>query len=476
MNRSNELQSHLAAALAPFIRNDNIAGFCEYLADRTGSKVVIIEDLSAAACCSEDPAGSIVLIPDGVRALRDIPYLSQTLQTLAEAAHKVVLVDDIDAFQDASEYKDILSASSLPLEITGYNKDFYGESIYLSILSHALPWQSQPTPDDFRVVALISTFNELDVIEPVIHRLSQNGIDLYILDNWSTDGTFEALQQMQDRRIIGIERWPSSGPVDTYDWTGILKRKAAMAHEIDASWFIHHDADEIRESPWENLNLRDAIYFVDQMGYSAIDFTVLDFQPVDNGYPAGSSLEEYFKYFKFGVQSADFLQVKSWKNTRETVDLISTAGHTVEFASRKVFPYKFLLKHFPIRSQDHGMKKILNERISRWSTHERNLGWHTHYEAYHAESRFLKNPKGLLSFNADFYNDFVLERISGIGIHTAAMKIELLQSRVQSVEADNAALKNELAGLEDEVLSHVLSTSWKITRPFRRLRKLLSKK
>ena len=131
----------------------------------------------------------------------------------------------------------------------GYNKDKNGKIKYVTILSRSYPGKFEPVPDDFRVIALIATYNEIDVIEPVIKNLSQNAIGVYVIDNWSTDGTFEKTQRMINQGVIGIERWPPSGPSDTYNLMGILKRKEELCNELDADWFIHSDADEIQNHP-----------------------------------------------------------------------------------------------------------------------------------------------------------------------------------------------------------------------------------
>ena len=80
------------------------------------------------------------------------------------------------------------------------------------------------SPSNFRVIAIISTFNEEDVIVPVIQHLVNQGIDVYLVDNWSTDRTYELVQNIE-AGIVGVERWPAQGPSGTYDWGDILKEK-----------------------------------------------------------------------------------------------------------------------------------------------------------------------------------------------------------------------------------------------------------
>ena len=125
-----------------------------------------------------------------------------------------------------------------------------------------------PAPTDFRVVALMTAYNEADIIVPAISRLIDQGIEVYLIDNWSTDNTFENASQLLGKGLIAIEKFPSDGPPRYYEWTRLLSRVEELASRLSADWFIHHDADEIRESPWVGVTLKDAIYRVDQSGFT----------------------------------------------------------------------------------------------------------------------------------------------------------------------------------------------------------------
>jgi hypothetical protein len=116
--------------------------------------------------------------------------------------------------------------------------------------------------DSLRVIAIIAAYNEEDIISSVIGHLAHSGIDAYLIDNHSTDDTVKEASQWLGRGLLHIERFPQSfspghdspGP---FDWSAILRRKEELATELSADWFIHHDADEIRESPWPGFTLKE---------------------------------------------------------------------------------------------------------------------------------------------------------------------------------------------------------------------------
>lgn len=257
-----------------------------------------------------------------------------------------------------------------------------------------------------RIVALISSFNEEDVIAQVIGDLIDNGCEVYLLDNHSTDNTVEVASQWLGRGLLQIESFPSdagaavaSQPDKQYLWREILLRKTRLAQELGADWIIHADADELRESPWPALNLREAFGVVDALGYNAVNFKLFNFRPVDDSFVAGDDLRARFPYFEPG-EWVNALQIKAWKHTGDELDLASSGGHNVAFANRNVFPIPFLLRHYPIRNSEHGRRKVLKERLPRYTKQERAAGWHNHYDAMVEDQHsFLWRPENLSLFD-----------------------------------------------------------------------------
>jgi hypothetical protein len=249
-------------------------------------------------------------------------------------------------------------------------------------------------PAEFRVVAIMTAFNEEDIIGPSIGKLVADGIGVYVIDNWSTDRTYEIAAQYEGRGLVGLERFPDA-PIDRYEWRSLLGRVESVAASLKADWCIHHDADERRCGPWAGVGLREALWRVDQSGYSAVDHIVLNFQPIDNEFRPGGDFEAHFRSFEFGRSPGLLLQIKAWKNTGP-VDLASNGGHEAVFADRRVFPYRFELKHYPIRSQSHGEKKVFRDRIARWDPGERAVGWHDHYDDVRPQQSFLRDGKSLI--------------------------------------------------------------------------------
>jgi hypothetical protein len=161
--------------------------------------------------------------------------------------------------------------------------------------------------------------------------------------------------------------------------------------------------------------LREALWRVERRGYSCVDHVTLNFCPIDNSFdPDGADLEDHFHHFEFSDHAGHFHQRRAWKQTGRPVALAASAGHDVTFQGRKVFPYKFLLKHYPVRSQAHGLRKVRHDRAERWNAQERAQGWHRQYDA---PMQFVRDPRTLIRFDPrTFREDYLLQALSGAGI------------------------------------------------------------
>jgi len=96
------------------------------------------------------------------------------------------------------------------------------------------------------VTAIVATYNEEDVIGVVLADLLGQGVHVHLLDQGSTDGTVAEAQALQGRGDLRIERLDG----DDFSLTRIIRRKEALAAELDTDWVVNADADEFRESPW----------------------------------------------------------------------------------------------------------------------------------------------------------------------------------------------------------------------------------
>jgi hypothetical protein len=279
-------------------------------------------------------------------------------------------------------------------------------------------------PVAFQVLAIMSGFNEADVLESSIMHYLQEGCSVHYVDNWSTDSTAKIIKRIQRKLRDGSTRVPRGigltltsemfPAVDThtYDWAVILRRKAQIAKDSPHNWIIHADADEIRESAWgSEVPIRQGLYVAQMLGYNSVNFGVLlVFHPVKGEACVDHTpcdMKGTYQYWDRQFVPGDTSQLKAWRNynrhdvdTNE-VDLSSSGGHMLQFVSgvieQKIFPWYFVLRHYPIRSQEHGVRKVFLERKNRWNPEEHGKReWHVQYDAITSKTHnFVVNKRNL---------------------------------------------------------------------------------
>jgi len=223
-----------------------------------------------------------------------------------------------------------------------------------------------------RIIALMTVRNEELFISRVIEHLYNQGIEICLIDNGSTDKTLNIAHSYFKKGILQIVSLPHNG---SFELAKILENEERLAREINADWFIHHDADEIREAPAPFESLSEGIRKADQEGYNAVNFDEFVFLPTaDDESFEGTDYFENMRYYYF-FELGPLRRVNAWKNTGQAVDLVSSGGHGANFAGRKIYPDNFILRHYIVLSRAHAIAKYGGERVySREEVEQR--GWH----------------------------------------------------------------------------------------------------
>ncbi|MEX0644824.1 MAG: glycosyltransferase family 2 protein [Parvularculaceae bacterium] len=271
------------------------------------------------------------------------------------------------------------------------------------------------------VAAVMHAFNEADIIRETVTHLRSQGVEVHAFDNWSDDGTYESLKQMQAEGLCAtVLRFPDQAS-EHFELRSQLEFTAEFSCSLNADWIIHHDADEFRYSPWHGVPLCDAITFADSLGYNALDFTVLDFRFLQTRPDFDGRFESQLTHFEFGRRPGHLKQIKAWKNSKPLVNLADSGGHSAEFPGRRIYPLKFLLKHYPLRSRDQAKRKIFRDRERRIAKERALHGWHAHYDAIIEQGSIPEwYEHNLTPWHRPMFEDeFVVERLSGIGLSRA---------------------------------------------------------
>jgi len=224
-----------------------------------------------------------------------------------------------------------------------------------------------------KIVAMVPLFNDVDIIAEVLNHIISEGVEPVVLDNGSTDGSYEICQEFFKNGQIELHRF------ETKDQQTIetLRKLYDMALVKSPDWIIKNDSDEFLESEKKDLTLKEAITKIDSEGYNLIQFDVFNFFITGKDDSSIKSVKERMKYYSFNY---DFTY-RAWKYHPGILPEI-IAGHLPIFPADqkyRIWPKKFALRHYSFRNKEQAEKKI-KDRLSRNnSTIETKLDWHIHY-------------------------------------------------------------------------------------------------
>lgn len=219
-----------------------------------------------------------------------------------------------------------------------------------------------------RVAAVMVMRNERAYLPTCLHHLIANGLDFYIIDNGSDDGTREFLAQPDiARHLIGFETHPFDG---AFDWEGLVEARERAARRLDADWILFVSADEIMHSYRSGETLSDAMLRLARDGWDVIDFNEFVFLPVEAAFPADrAGLPPLRHYYFFEPSKPRLMRAR-----RADLDVshLAAGGHVFSGAFR-LAPESMALRHYIVRDQEHAYRKY-PQRI--FKPEEIAKGWH----------------------------------------------------------------------------------------------------
>ena len=193
------------------------------------------------------------------------------------------------------------------------------------------------------------------MLDRSLRHLAEQGIETCLIDNDSTDESRAIAESYRGHGVARIERLPYPG---AFELATILRNEERLAAEISADWFIHHDADEIREAPAPYRTLAEGLAAADRAGFNAVHFDEFVFLPTDadESYEGKDFVAQMEHYYFF--EPGPLRRLNAWKRLPGVVpDLTASGGHTVTFPGRNVFPTPFVMRHYIALSRAHLIEK-----------------------------------------------------------------------------------------------------------------------
>lgn len=220
-----------------------------------------------------------------------------------------------------------------------------------------------------RIVAIISIRNEEHYLPVILEYLSQQNIEVVIIDHESSDRSIEIVKTYLNKNVIKIVTIPYLGYFSLIDQ---LVAKQEIRERTKADWIIHHDVDEIMESKSKNETLRGLIERVDMAGYTAINFEEFVFVPASEyeNYEGKDYLNLMRYYYHFAPSSMRL--VRAFKNSIKSNN-VEEAGHRMDKEDVLVYDEPQILRHYLCLN----FSSFINRYKKRiFKKQELDLGWH----------------------------------------------------------------------------------------------------
>ncbi|MCK4668378.1 glycosyltransferase family 2 protein [Candidatus Dependentiae bacterium] len=244
-----------------------------------------------------------------------------------------------------------------------------------------------------KVIALLCTFNEEYFIKAALENLFNNNILVYLIDNESIDETVNIAQKYMNDGLLGIETLPRG--ID-YNLLTVLERKTTLVNELEADWFIHADTDEFLFPLSSAETLRDALGKVDQENYNAVNFYDYTFFPTkEKPEHFHNNFQETMLWYR-AVVPREFNKIIAWKKQLERVEIIC---HNIYFSNLKIYPENFILKHYPILSLSHALKKYRFREFDPVEIME--MSWHRKRNDFYKEDFEFPSENELKKFSSN---------------------------------------------------------------------------
>ena len=138
-----------------------------------------------------------------------------------------------------------------------------------------------------RIVNILTCYNEIEYIPYTIAYYKKIGIDVFVLDNYSTDGSYEWLIDHK----IPVERVDTEG---AFHLERLQKARIKKMHELKPDWVIYGDADEFIVTV--STPLREIIALADQKGFNELVCRKFEFYNTGEGRPKGNPKNTYYYY------------------------------------------------------------------------------------------------------------------------------------------------------------------------------------
>jgi glycosyltransferase involved in cell wall biosynthesis len=211
-------------------------------------------------------------------------------------------------------------------------------------------------------------YNEIDILEENLRYYINQGFETVVVDNGSTDGSYELCKKYLGNGIIKLSRIITK----EFDTRLLLKEATLLYKKVRPDWVILADADEFIEPFERNQNLRTAIEIENKCGNTIIPLHHFMFKMTEKDDMSNKSVLSRMKFYG---KAKDADRAKIWKDSRHVEISNPHAPSFIDIKEYKPSNNKYVMRHYPLRTLEQAKAKINRVRPSL----NNPFGWGIHY-------------------------------------------------------------------------------------------------
>jgi len=242
-----------------------------------------------------------------------------------------------------------------------------------------------------KILACGVVYNEIDILPYLLDHFKSQEVEVFIFDNFSTDGTWEYLQ---DNRIA-CERLESDGK---FSLVQFIIRMTEKWKEVKPDWCIYSDADEFPLT-FQFSSLKKLIEDRDKKGFNVIRQTRLNFRPTGTeDFSLGEPRKIYRYYFINFPDGKGHPQCERIFKYCDGINLVDSGGHIVKGFDKRVSIESLDNPIFHYSMRENAKEKTLQSFNRRMRDEETvRLRWNVHYKKFIDENKWIWSKDELSS-------------------------------------------------------------------------------
>jgi hypothetical protein len=204
-----------------------------------------------------------------------------------------------------------------------------------------------------KCLGILMCYNDADIVQDAINSMVENNHDILVWNHSSDDETDDIIQANIDK-IIEYKIVPRD--FDFYKMYPALSKHIINNFADKYDWISWPDLDEILEGPTRNRSYYDYITKIYKSKYDWIEFNNFNYWFVEKDDELVKSPIERIKHYCLFPNCSP--RVRSWRASKTN---IRNFNHNPINGNK--LPYKFNLRHYPMRSQEQMLKRLNKDRF-----------------------------------------------------------------------------------------------------------------